>query len=188
MEDLKDMKAMWIELNNRITILEEDNRRLARQVMNKDYKGAQDKLMNKYRFFVCFNLIFIIVMSIFIMANPLVNEKYRMITLIYWLVFFLGEATIDTYLMIKIKQIDIYNSSVSEISREASKTWKIHKIAIFIGLPVAIGAVILYGLLLNADKFVIFGMIVGGVIGALIGLRQLMKFLEYYKLLQNNEE
>lgn len=188
MEELKDMKAMWIELNNRITSLEEDNRRLARQVMNNDYKSAKEKLIGKYRFFIFFNLMFLMVFSVFILANPMVNEKYRIVTFIYWMVFFLGEAATDAYLMIKVKQIDIYNSTVSEISRMAARNWKTHKIAIAIGLPVAIGAVILYGLLLNADNFVILGMVVGGLIGGLIGFRQLMKFLEYYKLLQNNEE
>lgn len=190
MDDLRDMKAMWIELNNRITSLEESNRQLARQVMNKDFKSAKNKLIQKYRFFLTFELIWIIISTLFIVfdSSQNLNEKYRWVTLIYWNLFFLVEAGIDFYLMIKIRQIDIYNSSVSQIAKEAAHNWKIHKVAIILGIPIAIGAIILFALMVNANKFTIFGMFIGGMIGALIGSLQLKKFLEYYKLLQQDNE
>ena len=188
MDDLNDMKAMWIELNNKISSLEGDNRRLARQVMDSKFKTAQEKLADKYATFIGIELVFAIVISFFILFNPEAVEKYRVVTAIYWGAFFLGEAAIDAYLMLKVKEIDVYRLSVSEIARRAARNWKIHKIAIAIGLPVAIGAAILFGLLLNANIFTIYGMIVGGVIGLAIGIRQLLQFMKYYKFLQSGEQ
>lgn len=186
MENLEDMKTMWLELNNRLSFLEEENRKMARQVMNEKYKTARDRLINKYRGFIIIEFILMIYISWFFYFNPLVVEKYRLLAIIYWGVFFLGEVAIDFYLMVKIKGIDIYNSSVSTIAKTAAKNWKIHKIAMCIGLPLAIGAIIIFGLALDANEFTIFGMIVGGLVGLIIGIRQLIKFLNYYKLLQSN--
>lgn len=184
MNDLNDMKTMWMELENRISSLERENRELARRVMNNDYKSAKERLVNKYKSFITLEIIMFVAVSLIIIDNSLIVEKYKTITMIYWALFLLGEASIDTYLMLKIQQIDVYNSNVTEISRLAARNWKIHKISILIGLPVAGGAIILFGLLINADRFAIAGMIVGGIVGLIVGGRQLIKFMKDYKELQ----
>ena len=188
MENLDDMKTMWLELNQRVKTLEEENRRLAHEAISNNLKTAQELLVRKYSRFIFVSLVMLIYIYLFVMFNQFVVEKFRIPTLIYWSLFFLFEAGIDCYLMLKVKEIDVFNSSITEISRQAKRNWKIHKIAICIGFPLAIGACILFGLLLNADKFVILGMITGGIVGLLIGIRQLMKFLKYYKQLQGQTE
>ena len=187
MENFEEMKAMWIELNNRVSSLEEENRRLARSIINNNYKTARDKLISKYSLFIIIEIVMIFYMLIFVIFNPLLVEKYKVATIIYWALFFAFEASIDIYLRTRLRKIDIYNSSVSAIAAIASKNWKIHKIAIIIGLPLAFGAIILFGLLLNANEFTIYAMIIGGMVGLLIGVRQLRKFYLYYKLLQSDE-
>lgn len=187
MNQLEDMKAMWLELNQRISSLEEENRRLAKRAMENNYKSAKEKLLRKYSFFIGLELFMIIFIIPNIIFNPEAVEKYKMVTVIYWCIFFAFELGIDIYLRYRIKIIDIYNSNITEIAAMAAQNWKIHKIAICIGLPIAIGAVILFGLLLGANKFVIYGMITGGVIGMAIGFMQLLKFREYYRMLQSNE-
>lgn len=183
--ELNDIKAMWTEMNARIGHLEEENRRLAREVITNKYKSCQERLARKYFTFICVALIMIIYVVFIVLYNPMVDDAFRWATFIYWTAFFLFEAGVDFYLMIKVRAIDVYNSSVSEISRQAQRNWKIHKIAVFIGLPLAIGACILFGFALQADKFVILGMIVGGVVGLLIGIRQLIKFMTFYKEMQS---
>lgn len=187
MEDFDKMKDMWLELNERISSLEEANRQLARKVMNDNFKTAQEKLVHKYSLFIIISVVMIFYMLFFVLFNPFVVEKYKLATIIYWSLFFLFEAGMDTYLRYRVKKIDIYNSSVREIAYQASQNWKLHKLAIVIGVPLAIGAVILFGLLLNADRFLIYGMILGGIVGFLIGLRQLRKFYENYRFLQSSE-
>ena len=185
MENLEDMKSLWIDLNRRVETLEEENRRMAQDAMTSKFKTAQEKLVRKYRMFMGIGIIMIFYIFLIVTFNPMVVEKYRIPTMIYWCLFFAFEAGVDCYLMQKVKEIDIYNSSISEISSQSSHYWKIHKLAIYIGLPMAVGACVLFGLLMDADKFVILGMIFGGVVGLLIGFRQLMKFLQYYKQLSN---
>ena len=188
MEDLQDMKAMWQELNERVSQLEAENRRLAKKVVDKGFKSARERLMRKYKMFICVECIFMFWMSLFLLFNPLIVEKYRIITMIYWTIFFLGEAAVDFYLLCRVKKIDVFHSTVNKISREAAQAWKIHKIAVFIGLPLAIGAIILYAFALDANKFTIYGMIVGGMVGLIIGGNQLLKFMKYYRQLQSDEE
>lgn len=188
MDKIDEMKEMWQELTARVGVLEEENKRLSRIVRNSSYKSTQEKLINKYLKFIFVECVMIIWMSIFLIFNPQVVEKYRLITIIYWGIFFLFEIILDTYLMMRVKAINVYNSNVSEMAIQAAKTWKIHKIGIIIGMPLAIGAVILFGFALDANQFTIAGMIVGGVVGLIIGIRQLMKFLQYYRILQSEEE
>ncbi|MCH5229210.1 MAG: hypothetical protein J1F12_04350 [Muribaculaceae bacterium] len=185
--EIDDIKIMWQEINLRLGHLEEENKRLARKVLNSDYKSARERLINKYAIFVGVEIFMLFVMSAFFYFNPEIVEKYRWPVLIYWALFFLGEVMIDFYLMHNVKNIDIYNSSVTQISKIAATNWKIHKLAVIIGLPIAIGAVILFALAMDSDEVVIFGMITGGIIGLIIGTTQLLKFSKYYRLLQNRD-
>ena len=188
MDNLEDMKLMWQELNNRVSHLEEENKVLMQRVMRSDYKTAQEKLVAKYWMFIIWATFMIILMTCFLLLNPFVNETYRIATVIYWDVFFMIEIILDGYLLARIKKLDIYNTPVKEVAKTAAHNWKMHKIGLVVGLPLAFGAIILYALALNANKFTIFGMCVGGCIGALIGTRQLIKFKNYYKFLQVNDD
>lgn len=188
MEELQEIKNMWAEINNRLIHLEEENRRLARKAINEKYKNAQERLISKYRTFIIIEVIMIIYVYLFIFYNPMVGEKYKLLTTIYWIIFFIGETAFDSYLMYRVQEIDIYGSSVREITRKAALNWKIHKIGIAIGFPLAIGAVVLFALAMDANEFVYMGMTVGFIVGLVIGLRQLYKFMKYYKLLQSPEE
>ena len=188
MENFEDMRIMWAELDRRLSSLEDRNRKLARQVMSNKYKTAQDKLINKYKIFIFLSLIMILYISLFICFSEETVEKYRTPALVYWIIFFLFEASIDAYLMYRVMDIDVYENSVSQIAKIAAQNWKMHKIALCLGIPLALGAIILFALLLNANNFTIFGMIIGGIIGFAIGSIQLRKFFQYYKLLQTSED
>ena len=179
------MKAMWTEMNSRLEALEEENRQMARRIINSNHKTAKDRLEKKYVTFIIIEFLMLAYIFFFIFQNPFVVEKYRLITVIYWTLFFLLEIGIDSFLYFQLKNLDIYGSSVTEISKVARRNWKIHKIAIAIGIPIAIGAVILFALALDANEYTIFGMIFGAIIGLIIGLRQLFRFMKYYRNLQS---
>lgn len=185
MEDFKDIKKMWTDMNRRVSTLEEENKKLAWQISKNNYENSQEKLVKKYSIFILIEILALLAMEIQILKNPIVVEKYRLVNIIYWGVFFGGEIIIDFILMLKVKSIDIYNSSVAEIAEKSLQNWKLHKLAVCIGLPVAIGGIILFALLLNVDYYAICGMIVGGIIGLIIGITQLFKFAGYYKQLRS---
>ena len=185
LDKFEEMREMWNNLNTRLSAIEEENQRLAREITANKYKTARERLIRKYSVFIILGTIMLAYVFFFIYLNPVVLEKYRLVTTIYWIVFFLFEISVDFYLMYRLKRLDIYNSSVSEIAEMAHSNWKIHKIAIAIGLPLAIGAAILMALAMDADQFVIIGMIVGGLVGLAIGIRQLLKFMNYYRMMRS---
>lgn len=184
-KEFEEMKEMWLELNKRVSILEEENRSLAKNVRENNFKSSKDRLVTRYKKFIILESLMVIFFPLIIFNNPEGVEKYRWITFSYWIFFFLMEAGIDFYLMTRIEKLDLYNTPISEIANEAGQIWRIHKLAIIVGLPIAIGAIILFALFVNANEFVLAGMAVGGVIGALIGIRQLLKFKSDYIILQH---
>lgn len=188
MDELENIKVLWQELNQRMESLERDNRMLAREVMNNKYVSAKEKLVKKYTIFSIISFVMIIYGFCFIFYNPFIVEKYKIATCIYWTLFFLFEAFLDLFLSYRLRKIDVYNSNVKEIANLSAQNWKIHKLGIVIGLPLAIGLVILFGLAMNPNEFVIYGMITGGFVGLLIGLIHLRKFYRYYKLLQSERD
>lgn len=182
--EIEKMKAMWRELNNRVTSLEENNKRLAKEITTNKIKTAREKLMVKYRIFIILACVMIIYIGLMVAYMPNTVEKYRVPVFIYCCVFFLFEALVDTYLLSKVKKIDVYNSTIMEIARQSIRNWKIHKIAVFIGFPMAVGAIILLALLMNADSFALSGLCVGALIGFALGIRQLYRFMQYYRQMQ----
>ena len=188
MEDLNDMKIIWQNLNDRLVHLENENKMLMHKVMMSDYQTAQEKLKNKYIKFIIIESVMILFITWFLLSNPQVNGKYRIVTLIYWCVFFLAEIILDLYLLKKLKDIDIYSFSLKEVAIRAASNWKLHKIGILFGFPFAIGAVFLFALAVNANEFTIYGMLFGAFIGLIIGFSQLSKLRKYYKFLQVNDE
>ena len=187
MGNIEDFKIMWQDLDQRLSHLENENKKLVQNIMQTNYKTTQEKLVKKYSCFIAVEAIMICFISFFFIFNPLVNEKYRIITLIYWDVFFLIEVLFDFYLLYQVKELNIYTSTIKEVAKKAAENWKLHKIGIAVGLPLAFGAILLFALAVNANEYTIFGMIVGGIIGLTIGIYQLIKFKNYYKMLQIND-
>lgn len=187
MEDINSMKEIWQEFNNRISHLEQEHKNLIKTVLCTNYRSTQEKLIRKYAGFIVVETIMIVFISLFFINSPEINDKYRIPALIYWDLFFIIEVLIDFYLMQQIKSVDIYESSINEVTKKAARNWKLHKIAIIVGLPMAFGAIIILALALNANYLIILGMLVGVCIGLILGIFQLTKFRNYYRLLQSNE-
>ncbi|MCH5242024.1 MAG: hypothetical protein J1F67_06330 [Muribaculaceae bacterium] len=187
MDNIEDLKIMWQDLNQRLSHLESENRMLMQNIMKTNYKTTQEKLVNKYGVFIAVEFIMICFMTLFFIFNPEVNEKYRISALIYWDAFFMIEVLFDFYLLYRIKTMDVFNSTIKDVASRAASNWRLHKMGIVIGLPLAFGAILLFALALNANEFTIMGMIVGGLIGFIIGIQQLLKFRSYYNLLQTND-
>lgn len=181
MNQIDDMMAMWKEMDSKLSALAEENRKLTEEIKKNKLRSSQEKLIRRYKVFIILEALCIPLFIFIIGFNPFVVEKYRIATLISWLVFFLLEIGIDSYLLYRTYDIDIYNDSIIEISRKARTNWKIHKMAVFIGFPLAIGIVILFVLAMGGNTEILYGVIVGFVIGLVIGLNELFKFLKNYK-------
>ena len=181
MNNIDDMMAMWKEMDNKLSSLVEENRMLANEIKKNKVRSNQEKLGRKYRAFIIMEAVCIPLIFLLLGVNPEVVEKYRWPTLIYFVCFFLLEICIDGYLLCKLNNIDIYNESIVEISRKAKANWKTHKIAVLIGIPIAIGAVVLFCLAMGGNEAPIYGIFFGGAIGLGIGLNEFFKFMKNYK-------
>ena len=181
MKNIDDMIVMWKEMDSKLTSLVEENRRLADEIKKNKLRSSQERLMRKYRAFIILEAVCIPLMFFILVVNPLVVNQYRWPALIYFVCFFLLEICIDGYLLYKLNSIDIYNDSIVDISRQARANWKIHKIAVLIGIPIAIGAVVLIWLAMGGNTPMLWGIFVGLVIGLGIGLNEFFKFMKNYK-------
>ena len=181
MNNIDDMMVMWKEMDSKLSSLMEENRRLVDEIKKNKLRSSQEKLIRKYRAFITLEAVCIPLIFLVLVINPLVVNQYRWAALIYFVCFFLLEIAVDGYLLYKLNEIDIYNDSIVEISRVARTNWRIHKIAILIGIPIAIGAVGLFCLALGGNTSMLFGVFVGGIIGLGIGLNEFFKFQKKYK-------
>ena len=184
MKDIEEMTEMWNRLDEKLSLLVKENSSLSRQIRESKLKTSRERLINRYWGFIILEAIWIILFPLMICYNPFVLDKYRVVTAIYWSLFFALEMGVDIYLMTRLRQIDVFNQTVDEISARAADTWKIHKLSIIIGLPLAIGAVILFAASVGANKEMMTGIFFGLGIGVVIGLLQLRKFLRDYDALR----
>ena len=187
MNNVDDMMAMWKEMDNKLSSLVEENRRLADEIKKNNLRSSQEKLSRKYRAFIIMEAVCIPLMFVVLGINPLVVNQYRWPALIYFVCFFLLGIGIDGYLLYKLNCIDIYHNSIIEISKQARANWNIHKIAVLIGIPIAIGAVVLCFLAFGSNISMLWGVLVGGAIGLGIGLNEFFKFMKNYKAMSRKE-
>lgn len=180
MSNIDEMMLMWRQIDSRLTSLVEENKRLAEEVKKNKLQTSREKLARKYRAFIILEVVCIPFFILMIGFNPLIVDKFRWPTLIYWVTLFIFEIVIDSYLLERLNSIDIYNDSIVEISRKARTNWKVHKIAVLILLPIAIGGVVLFCMAMGGTVETIWGVLVGGAIGLGIGLNEFFKFLKNY--------
>ena len=181
MHNLDDMMILWKEMDSKLSSLVEENRKLAEEIKKNKLRSSQEKLTRKYWAFIIMEA-FCIPMMIFIIGmNPYVVDSYRWPAVIFFICFILFEISIDCYLLYKLNAIDIYNDSIVEISRQARTNWKIHKLAVLIGIPLAIGSIALFCAALGCNAPTLWGIFVGVIIGLAIGLNQFFKFKKNYK-------
>lgn len=181
MNNIDDMMTMWKAMDTKLSNLMEENRLLADEIKKNRLRNSQEKLARKYKAFIILEAVCIPLIILVIGFNPELVETYKWPATIYFACFFLLELGIDAYLLYKLNSIDIYNDSIVEISRRARANWKLHKIAVLVGIPVAIGAVALFCLAMGSNTSMLWGVCVGGAIGLGIGLNEFFKFMKNYK-------
>ena len=181
MNKIEDIMVLWKEMDSKLTSLVDENRKLADEIKKNKILSSQERLMRKYRAFIIMEVVCIPLMFILLIINPHVVSQYRWPAFIYFACFFLLEICIDGFLLYKLNSINIYNDSIIDIARKARANWKTHKIAVLIGIPIAIGAVILFCMAYGGDMSMLWGVFVGGAIGLGIGLNEFFKFMKNYK-------
>ena len=181
MENIDDMMTAWKEMDKKLSTIAIENQRLMDEIKKNKLLSNHEKLARRYRLFIIFEAAFLPLIILLFCTFPFSDSPFKLPAMIYFVCFFIMEIGFDSFLLYKLNDIDIYNDSISEISHKAKANWKLHKIMVLIGIPVAIVAVILFCLAFNFDPSMLRGVLVGASIGIVIGLNEFFKFMKNYR-------
>lgn len=164
------MKSNWQTAKNNINSgfgLQPDDTR----------KTALQRLGDQYRRFSILALIMVL-------TGPtiLYNSGVKEIWLIAVYVLILGESSIiDHYLSSSIRAINLAKMPVTEVIGRTMRCRKIHLWTVAVNLPLVIFWCAAMAYTMKADIYFVSGMCAGGLIGLILGIHVLLRFLRDYR-------
>lgn len=189
LKEISEIKALWIEINDRLSRLEKSTVEESRRVTQQKIRSAQEDLIRKYARFSRLSFIMAIVFPLFY-GNP-ANTIFDYPTKLYsycvggaMCAFFLICGVMDLYLSNAVKDINLATMSVIEVRRQAINLKRCHHIFQMILIPLAIGVLILMLYPIIEETWI--GAIIGLVIGLSIGISVYIKMMADYKEIINS--
>lgn len=153
------------------------------EVMDGKRRTAVQRLAVRYRLFAIVGLAAIPCLSpIFFQSDIIPDRTHRIIITLMFALFFIIAATIDLCFYSRLNKVDCTTKTVSEAREKARRYRRRHLQAVMILFPTALAVVVTFAIFV-ADPDILKGMMLGGVIGLLIGSRQLYNFLRDYRTL-----
>lgn len=140
-------------------------------------KTALQRLGDRYKRFAILEVISMI-------TGPLVlwNVGVTSMLIIASYVLYMASAlTIDQWLMRSIRAIDPSTMSVTEVLKRTMTCRKVHMWWIVGACPFALLWCLALEHIMQANSGFVYGMLVGGVVGVVIGIRALRDFLREYR-------
>lgn len=172
----ENMKRSWQE-----TRFYRPDRAVMEEVMNGRRLTALESLGRRYRCFsivssmmVCCSLLFSLGEFPFIHGLPL--------TLAFCF-YFLVCSTMDFWLYMGVRSIDIQEMTVAEVAGKAMFYRKRHLQFMAILIPMAAALLTFLIWTVTEDAYMIVGIASGGLIGLALGIRQFMRFMADYRTL-----
>lgn len=181
MEEIE--KRDWRELRFNSPGIDHDYR----NIIDGKRQTALQRLAKRYKRFSDMALIFILMCIPLGMNGVLPAGATKWCLVVFYGVMMLVSSTMDRWLYIGISSIDVAAMPVSEVIRLATFYRKRHLQFVMILLPMAfifIGGMIWLAIYNNATYY-LGGMFAGAVIGFIIGLRELRKFMDDYREIKN---
>ena len=155
---------------------------IVEEVMAGRRQSALQSLAVRYRRFSNISLV-MIAWSVYMYFNPVMPERWRFITSILFGVYFLTVSIMDYWLYRGIRSIDLAEMSMRAVILKAAFYRKRHLQFVAILLPMALALVGLLVWQFTDNTTALAGVIFGMLVGLAIGFRQLMKFLDDYRIL-----
>lgn len=168
--EISELKSSWQSAKDNI------NTGFGEQPDNSR-KTALQRLGDQYRRFSIFAII-----MLFIGPNVLYSAGAKSIWLIVGFVIILGGSSIvDHYLANSIRAINLSKMPVTEVLARIMKCRKIHLWTVVINLPLVIFWCAAMAYTMKADFYFVSGVCAGGLIGLILGIHTLMRFLRDYR-------
>ena len=180
MENIDEIIQMWNSLDSRLDNIENETKQLASRVAKIRQRTARQRLETRYLKFIVIAAAMIPLSVTFVCINPMIATHYRLPLAVCWGLFFLAKLLVDFYLLRRLRSINIYTDTVSTTAAKALSVWRIHKIAVACGLPAALLIAGFLAVALGADRYMLYAMCAGAIVGFFIGMRELLKFRESF--------
>lgn len=152
------------------------------QVVSGKRTTALENLSRRYRRFSLVAFIMII-WSFFMFLSGTFPEDYRLPLSLSFGVYFLVCSTMDYWLYMGIRSIDIQEMTVAQVIAKALFYRKRHLQFMAVLIPMAIALVTYFVWTITGDIYMIGGVAAGAIVGLAIGTRQFLRFMADYRTL-----
>ena len=153
----------------------------------RNCRTTVDNLASRYLRFAILAAAMVLVMPLFA-RNEFVPEPFRLPIMLVGIAFFLTCCIMDLWLYGRVKGMDIFNAPVRVVMETAMRCRRFHLRCMCVTLPFAMCYIALVAYAIANDTAVIWGMVIGGLTGLLLGLRELRRFMKDYRSLIHPEE
>ncbi len=145
---------------------------------------ALENLVRKYRRFSIFGLVMMIISLQFLFNHSLIlDSSMRPVITLAFMFYFGLCSSIDYWLSKGVSSINCYTMPVSEVAAKALYYRKIHHRSMMILIPLAIAVLGVMGYAMRSEEWLIIGMVCGVIVGAILGVRQYLEFMNLYRRL-----
>lgn len=176
----EDMMRAWTMLDKRLSRIESKMTESLDIDMIKRRKTALDRLARRYK---RLSAIGMAALGFPVLYNTLdiVPAEWKIPVSIYMAVFFIICSIMDYDLYQRIKEINIERMTVEEVAMKALGCRKRHHIYMMILIPLAVVFLVMLAMCADNDSAILGGMVIGGIVGLAIGLRQYFQFMGDYR-------
>lgn len=183
----EEMKLLWNQLNERITGIEEQLQLCSRKVIDKKLSSSKEQLTAIYRRLFIMGCFFAILFPSLILTHAMdyPDTVMRYYAAGAFAVFFITTAVMDCNQFNSISDMNLNTMSITEVAARARTLKRRHHIYQLILVPLAIVTLTLFTIPLASDRYTIYGIIFGGIVGMALGLRLYLKIMRGYKNLMN---
>lgn len=181
----EEMREAWNETSRRLDQLEKEYFGMRNEVIHSRKRTALQNLAQRYKRFSLLSIVFIFIAP-FYGFNHLFEGWLSICIPISMVIFFGIASVMDWWLYKRVSGIDVTIMTNEKVVRESRLCRRRHFQFMAILFPLALGMVSLFVIGFKNEVWGIFSCAIGLVIGLAIGLRQLINFLNDYRMLRED--
>lgn len=168
------------------TKFRENPQKLINAIIEGRQRTSLENLARRYRRFSIFALIFVFYGPFTILSDIFPDTSGAWLLAIGMSIFFATASVMDYWLYSGIKSIDCATMTVQEVVHKAMFYRKRHLQFIAILVPGCLTIIGCMAYMGSGNKYFIYGIVFGFILGLSIGLTKLMQFMSDYKKIFGN--
>lgn len=182
--NIEQLRKAWIEMGTALNM--NTHREITEDVLNR--KTTLDKLRDRYRNIGFGDICGAAIMFPILMYGGLLSESYRLPVSISFVALLLVLSGFIFWMWWGVGKINPVTMTVTQVSELALHYRKCHMRFVMIGFPIALCWVGYFTYsVIHTVADAIGGIIAGSVVGVMIGLKGLSRFMSDYKRLESDQ-